>query len=311
MLGALEGRGARVALRAVERASATVEMLSAAAATGRLTRAEDGPARWAIAAQMEADRSALLAVSDAITTSRVRLDTATLVVSGVREQINEIMNILVLARQPGIDRFALQVELDGHKSALADVLRSGDSGNFTLLQHYDFFSPAQDVTYVTGLSRSSAGLAVQTTTLERDDVLIAGIPFSASPGILGTFEFINGTFYLPATIAVDWASDSAADLAHLDNLIIGLGRTQDKVVRAETTLGLLSARLAEAAGLMTLKGDTLASAISALVDYDLEDVAVRLRAAMAQERLALEALSIANASQDYLVTLIEGSRSPR
>jgi flagellin len=96
------------------------------------------------------------------------------------------------------------------------------------------------------------------------------------------------------------------DVTAQDDLSTVLSRVEGWMERATTAaadLGALSDRIAMQETFLGTLSDSIVSGIGRLVDADMNEASTRLRALESQQQLAVQALSIANASPDALLQL--------
>ena len=123
-----------------------------------------------------------------------------------------------------------------------------------------------------------------------------------------------GTYYGVDTTAAPAAAtpafSSIADInivgitnAQLDTLISGVDEALTDMTSAAADLGSIGQRIDMQTEFVAWLSDSIDSGVGRLVDADMNEESTRLKALQTQQQLAIQALSIANQSQSYMLSL--------
>ena len=91
----------------------------------------------------------------------------------------------------------------------------------------------------------------------------------------------------------------------LDRYIRGIDRMIERVVEAASTMGSLQSRIESQSSFTGYLRDTMRKGIGRLVDADMTEASSRLKALQAQNQMATQSLSLANANSQLLLKLFE------
>lgn len=107
-----------------------------------------------------------------------------------------------------------------------------------------------------------------------------------------------------ARIAFDLVDvDVTTDIFTVDEYLDGIEKMLQKATSSASLLGSLAARIDMQANFASRLSDSIDSGIGRLVDTDMNEASTRLKALQTQEQLAIQSLSIANASAEGILTL--------
>mgnify|MGYP001792253973 CR=1 FL=1 len=305
----------------------------------RIAQASDSAAYWAIATTTRSDNGALGTVQDALAIGKATLDVTYNGLESVRENIQEIKELLVAARQPGVNRGNIQTQIDGLLSDIENKARASviNEQNFLVQDRDDAaFSATRSV--VASFERAAGGtVSVSTIDLDIGNIILidddgsddgktslleatgTGIPtvtVEDDPGATAstTGITVDGLFALrtyndedndDTTFAspVGDLTDSAADMTTLDNMIAGVDAILTNVISAANTVGVNLARAESQETFISALMDANDRAVGALVDANMEEESTKLRALQTQQQLAVQSLAIANSSAQNVLAL--------
>ncbi|MCF3932464.1 flagellin [Acuticoccus sp. M5D2P5] len=309
MTSLLTNTAAMVALQTLTDINRGLNETNNRVSTGlRIAQASDSAAYWAIAATTKSDNGALSTVRDALALGKSTMDVVYNGLDSTRESLQQMKELLVAARQPGVDRANIQTQITGlitdmQNKASASVINeqnflSVDSGAAG-------YNASKQV--VASFERSASGISISTITLDIDNIKLidpaggtpAGILDIDRTGTNGTTESITG---LNGTV-ISSLTDSAADLQELDDYIEIVDAALVDVISASNTVGVILARVDSQETFIGALIDANDRAVGALVDANMEEESTRLRALQTQQQLSVESLSIANASAQNVLAL--------
>lgn len=164
------------------------------------------------------------------------------------------------------------------------------------------FKSRNDANVVIDASVSGLGAAVTLTAL--------AAPVDTDKGILDkTYDAYTGTAWETFSVAdIDIASltDNATDLAKLETYISGVDDALSVITDAATNLGAIKNRIGLQQDFVKALKDSLDRGVGQLVDADMNAESTRLQALQTQQQLGIQALSIANAGSQSILSLFRG-----
>ena len=286
----------------------------------RVETAADNSAYWSIATTMRSDNKALSTVSDALGLGAAKVDVAYTAMNSAIDVVSEIKSKLVAAREPGVDKAKINKELTELKSQLSSITESATFSGENWLNN-DAATAAADKEIVGGFQRDSAGLisltklsvSVSTMTLidsgsESRGLLTKDIDADAlDPNSTGTARnyYLIDTGSTTGTAASGTAISLSASTtdAQVDDMI----RVVDSIFTAMTdnaaNLGAVNKRISMQDDFVSNLMDSIEKGIGRLVDADMNEESTRLKALQTQQQLGIQALSIANANSQNILSL--------
>jgi flagellin len=305
MASLITNTSAMTALRTLNMTNASMEKTQARISTGlRVASAEDNAAYWSIATTMRSDKSALSTVKDALGLGAATVDVATTGMNASIEVAKEIKNKLVAARQPGVDRTKVQAEITELQNQLTSVgTQSVFSGENWLSVDSSAVSYNASKTIVSSFSRSGGSVSVGTISVSLTSVKL----FDAADqsGILDTEDTTTngGVAYSVTTLDISALTDSADDLADLEQMINWADDSISSMTTASATLGSAKQRINLQKDFVSSLTDAIDRGIGSLVDADMTEESTRLQALQVQQQLGVQALSIANQGSQSILSL--------
>ncbi|MEZ0220173.1 flagellin [Tardiphaga sp. 1201_B9_N1_1] len=177
-------------------------------------------------------------------------------------------------------------------------LTVGIAGNGTQLA----FKSRNDANVVIDASVAGYGAAVTLTAL--------AAPLDSKKGVLdGTMDAYTGTAWETFSVSsmdISKLTDNAADLAKLETYISGTDKALAKITDSATNLGAIKNRIGLQQNFVKTLTDSLDRGIGQLVDADMNAESTRLQALQTQQQLGIQALSIANAGSQSILSLFRG-----
>jgi flagellin len=181
---------------------------------------------------------------------------------------------------------------------------------------------ARDVAYATALAAKNLAFSDAQTVFDDaiealEDTLVtnlddASVDANGDPLFLGLIDkarvavsSVNGAAYVGSVAEIDIGalSDSDYDLAKIGNMMQIVDDALLDMTDASTVLGAAGARLTSQMTFVKALFDANASAVGSLVDANMEEESTKLRALQTQQQLAVQSLSIANASTQNILLL--------
>ncbi|ORE95788.1 flagellin N-terminal helical domain-containing protein [Acuticoccus yangtzensis] len=332
MTSLLTNTAAMVALQTLNSINSDLNTTNNRVSTGlRIAQASDSAAYWAIATTTASDNGALGTVQDALAIGKSTLDVVYNGLETTRESLQKIKELLVSARQPGVNRMNVQVEING---LITDMVNKAGA---SVINEQNFLSVDTDdaafnamKAVVASFERSASGIALSTIDLDITSIILvdADSAVDGHDGLLDKDRTAEGIAQVtieggetrdgilalmtydtndadPTTLAspVGDLTDSAADLAILEGFIQGVDAVLMDVISAQNTVGVNLARADSQLTFVDALMDANSRAVGSLIDANMEEESTKLRALQTQQQLSVESLSIANASAQNVLQL--------
>ncbi len=266
--------------------------------------AADNAAYFSIATTMRSDNKALGAVQDALGLGAATVDVAYTALDSTLKVVDEIKTKLVAAREPGVDRTAIQAEISELQNQLTSIATSATFNGENFL-NVDSGAADYNTTKSVVASFTRSGSSVSIGTIGIDITSTALFDADATgTGILDTSYNLTstGTFTV-STLDISALTDSAADLTDLEDMIQGVDTAYGLVTTAAANLGAASTRIELQSEFVGNLMDAIDRGVSQLVDADMNEESTRLQALQVQQQLGIQALSIANSGSSNVLAL--------
>ena len=339
MTSLLTNSAAMVALATLSDINNNLSMTNNRVSTGlRIAQASDSAAYWAIATTTRSDNGALSTVEDALAIGKATLEVANSGLDSVRESLQTVKELLVAARQPGVERGNIQTQISG---LITDAIAQADA---SVINEQNYLSiDTSDADYnatksVVASFERAAGGAVSVSTIDidvetvalvdanataadKDGILdkqrstVAGVDgifdtaddFFGPDGVTGGGDDVAPSFITIASLGtgnpVGALTDSTADMDTLDGFIRVVDAAIVEVITAQNTVGVNIARTDSQLDFVSALRDANDRAVGALVDANMEEESTKLRALQTQQQLAVQSLAIANTSSQNILAL--------
>jgi flagellin len=275
----------------------------------RVASAEDNAAYWSIATTMRSDNMALSTVKDALGLGAATIDVAYTGVTSAIEVVDEIKSKLVAARQPGIDRAKIQSEITELQAQLRGIADSATFQGQNWLS-VDSSAASYNATQSIVSSFSRAGGAVTIGTIDIDITSTELFDANDQSGILDV-EYTapsTATYSIAGTadaLDISALTDSAADIADLEDMITSVDGAISSMTDAATSLGAAKARIDLQQDFVKSLMDAIDRGVGQLVDADMNEESTRLQALQVKQQLGIQALAIANSSSQSIIQLFQ------
>ncbi len=284
-------------------------------ATGfRVSEAKDNAAYWSIATTMRSDNKALSSVQDALGLGAGRVDVAYTGMHSAIEVVDEIKQKLVSAMGASDeDKSKIQAEIAELQGQLKSIigsanyagsnLLSGDGVDTVEIPDPDPAANPGDTINVPALNivssydRASDGtITVSNITVDVSSVILLD---SSGDGLLE--DIIDIAVFAPGANPGDAPTvlDDDAIQSALDDVEAALA----DMTGAASVLGAAKKRVDIQKDFVSKLRDSIDRGVGQLVDADMEKESSRLSALQVQQQLGIQALSIANANSQNILSL--------
>lgn len=271
----------------------------------RVETAKDNAAYFSIAATMRSDNAALSTVQDALGLGAAAVDVAYTALESTIDVVDEIKNKLVAAREPGIDRTKIQAEITQLQNQL---IANADTASFNGENFLSVDSGSADYnamkSIVSSFTRSGSTVSIGTINIDITSTALFDANATGTGILDSEFTTTNGgVTYSVSTLDITLLTDSALDLADLEEMVQIVDNALGLVITAASDLGAASKRIELQQSFVSNLMDAVERGISQLVDADMNEESTRLSALQVQQQLGVQSLSIANASSQNILTL--------
>ncbi len=294
---------AMTALQTLQQTNKSLEATQNRISTGlRVGEAADNAAYWSIATTMRSDNKALSTVQDALGLGAATVDVAYTALDSAIDVADEIKKKLVAAREPGVDRAKIQSEISELQNQLSSIATSATfSGENWLSVNSGAADYNATKTIVSSFNRSDSGVSIGTISIT---ITATELYDSAdSSGIVDKDRTIGTDTFKVSTLNIASLTDSAANLSTLENYISGVDTAISEMTTAATNLGAVSSRINLQKDFVSNLMDAIDRGIGQLVDADMNEESTKLQALQVQQQLGIQALSIANATSQNVLSL--------
>ena len=300
MTSILTNNSAMAALQTLRGISSNLQDTQAAVSSGlRISKASDNAAYWSIATSMKSDNGAIGAVSDALGLGAAKVDTASTAVSSAIDIVGQIKNKLATAMEGSVDKGSVQEEIGQLQQQLQSVAQSASFNG----ENWVMAKGGDSASVVSSFIRGTNGtVSVSTTAYKFDSGATGNVLFGTtatgtiqtSSGILGTKTGSYSVFSLDISKMTSGQISSALNMVQTAlNSMTSMG----------SKLGSISSRIDLQTSFASSLSDSIQSGVGKLVDADMEQESSKLSALQTQQQLAVQSLSIANSSNQQILTL--------
>jgi len=297
---------AMTALQTLTQTNKELEQTQNRISTGyRVATATDNAAYWSIATTMRSDNKALGTVKDALGLGKATVDVAYTALDKSIDVVTEIKTKLVAAREPGVDRGKIQSEISELQNQLQSIASSASFSGENWLK-VDSSSANYNATksVVASFTRTSTGVSIGTISINIDNIKLYDASASASGILDKESTTTNGNVtYSVTTLNISTLTDSTNDLADLEQIIGTVDGAISSMTTAASDLGAGKKRIDMQSDFVNSLMDAINRGVSQLVDADMNAESTRLKALQTQQQLGVQALSIANASSQTILSL--------
>jgi flagellin len=304
MSSILTNVSAMTALQSLTQTNKQLEMTQARIATGyKVASAADNAAYWSIATTMRSDNKALSTVLDALGLGAAKVDVAYTGVNAAIDVVDEIKMKLVAAREPGVDKGKIQSDIAAlQEQLISNAGAASFSGENWLSVDSGAATYTATKSIVASFTRASDG-TVSVSTIDIDITSTELFDADDQSGILDTTFTTTGAGAV--TVAVSTLDITAAgiDDTDLDEMITAVDAALASMTTAASDLGAAKKRVGLQQDFVGKLMDSIERGVGQLVDADMSEESTRLQALQVMQQLGIQALSIANANSQNVLSL--------
>jgi flagellin len=220
----------------------------------------------------------------------------------VRESLQQMKELLVAARQPGVDRAAIQEQIDGLVTDMQNKAQASVINEQNFLEVTSGGTYNQTRSIVASFERLGDNITVSTIDIDIDNIKL--IDNNDNSGILDN-DYTGSNGLADSVVDVDIAtiSDSQTDLQELEDWIEIVDNALTQTIDAQNLVGTVLSRAESQNAFISALIDANDRAVGALVDANMEVESTKLRALQTQQQLSVQSLTIANQSASNILSL--------
>jgi flagellin len=300
---------ALTALQSLNTTNKSLESTQSRISTGyRVATASDNSAYWSIATTMRSDNKANSVVQDALGLGAGKVDTAYIATNSAIDVVDQIKQKLLLAKTASPEnRVKIQSEIATYQAQLIDNIGGANYAGSNLLKTGSTATDPTVVSVISSYNRDSAG-AVTTGTI---DIALANIRLintvaATKDGILDTETATTGAGAATVSVLTLNVSTATLDSVDFDDLLTNIETALGAMATGAAELGAAKARNDMQKDFVSKLSDSIDRGVGQLVDADMNKESTRLQALQVQQQLGIQALSIANANSQSILSLFRG-----
>ena len=283
-------------------------------ATGlKISEASDNAAYWSIATTMRSDNGANSVIQDALGLGSSKIDTAYSAMNKAIDSVNTIKNLVLASKNASAeDRAKNQLLINSAIGALKENAGASYAGSnlLTTDQAVDAAPATANFSTIASYSRSSTGVVTTGSidvALANTRLIDTGGTAATKTGILDKQFAVTNAAAAPVTtqtsiLTID-VSAAGVDNTAIDGMLTGIEAAAKGLASGASQLGAAKTRIDSQKSFISARSDAVDRGIGTLVDADMNKESARLSALQVQQQLGVQALSIANASNQTIQQL--------
>lgn len=282
----------------------------------RVREAADNSAYWSIATTGRAHSISLSSAEDATGLAAAVADTAALGVEAAAGIVSEIQSRLILAQSIDTGRGAINDEITALKSQLTSIAGAGSFNGQNWLEMGVNQRPKIETMVASITNDANGGTSVnvinfdtaRSTLISReeadDGILTRSYSGTTRSGNAYEYYLIDVGSAVPAASgAKEIKVSDETSYDELEGMVSSVNAMFARLADAGSAIGATRYRISESTEMLKDMQDVTQIGIGRLVDSDMGQQAVLLRAQQAQAQLQTQALNIANNSASTLKVL--------
>lgn len=294
----------------------------------RIGQASDNIAYWGLSNNMRNDASVLNTVKDSLHLGQSKVNQSNVANKAITEQIKSLKSNMaeIISSEDNPSRVktitaAIKSELEQIKNAISNAAIDGENmlanngkagtdekttiNNVASTIHH----PGDTFDFVSSFRRSGDTVITDSIKINQEDVQLAGLNTKD-----GSIDFTKGKLkdlFDEKNIAFITAPAAKGDSETVDKKVVDafneiVLKAADSVANVDTILGTAKTQIDGQVEFVTNLVNNLNTSVGALVDADLDAESARYSALKIQQKLATQALSLANQSAQHILELYRG-----
>jgi flagellin len=287
----------------------------------RVETASDDPSYWSMATTMRSDSASLKSIGDAMSLGASKVDTAYTATENVIDLLTSIRSKLVNAKEAGVDKTALNADIQSLKEQLQSTVKSASfAGSNWLYNTGTTADTTQSV--ISNFVRGTSGQVTMNTIVYDSSQSLMIDTVDPSRGVLTRLTDANtlnsdGTstarnYYLltsdtgaGATGGSPISLSSTTTSGQIDDMISVTSALLQSVTTAAANMGVMKARIDSQSTYVSNLKDAIDISVGDLVDTNMEEASSRVTALTTAQQLGVQSLSIANSMASKILILLQ------
>ncbi|PWL17315.1 flagellin [Falsochrobactrum shanghaiense] len=292
MASILTNSSALTALQTLSSTNKSLETTQNRISTGlRIGEASDNASYWSIATSMKSDNKANSAVQDALGLGAGKVDTAYSAINKIKDSVDQIKEKLVTAIGASTDdKVKIEAEIKSIVSNINSAISNANYAGSNLLDG----SAAGDLEIVSSYNRSEQAVTIDMIKVVKDDT-----DASAMVATIVADGFFASTMDDDTIAGAPDPTTGARSNGLLDTVEAALA----ELVNGAATLGAAKSQIDSQKSFLSGLSDSIEKGVGQLIDADMNKESARLSALQVQQQLGVQALSIANSSNQNILSL--------
>ncbi|WP_420960894.1 flagellin [Brucella sp. IR073] len=290
----LTNSAAMTALQTLASTNKSLETTQNRISTGlRISEASDNAAYWSIATTMKSDNGAVSAVQDSLGLGAGKVDVAYSAINKIKDEVNKMKDLLSNAPSGLAEQKQVATQIKAIQEQIKSFANGANYAGSNLLVSDG--AATSDLKVVSSYSRA----ADNTVTLGTIDVKASDIQVLAADGTGGMVgDLLAADFFAPGAAALT-TTELATKLTAVETAL-------SELTTGAATLGAAKNRIDSQKSFLSSLSDSIDRGVGQLVDADMNKESARLSALQVQQQLGVQALSIANSSNQQILSLFRG-----
>ncbi|MCI0998760.1 MULTISPECIES: flagellin N-terminal helical domain-containing protein [Ochrobactrum] len=311
MASILTNSAALTALQTLSTTNKSLEATQNRISTGlKVAGASDNAAYWSIATTMRSDNKANSVVQDSLGLGAGKVDTAYTAMNKAIEVVDQIKQKVLLAKTSGTeDRAKIQSEIATYVAQLKDNVAGANYAGSNLLTSDSTATGSTKLDVITSYNRDASGKVTTGSISVNYSATRLIDTNTAAAGVLDKDGAASATSILDIDVSdvTGVTGYTAADEgAAFDNLLTDIETALGAMATSAAELGAAKSRIDMQKDFVSSLSDSIEKGVGQLVDADMNKESARLSALQVQQQLGVQALSIANSSNQNILSLFRG-----
>jgi flagellin len=301
-------------LRSITKESTDVQQQISTAK--RVATAADDATYWSIASVMRGDSTNLGTIGDALGLGAAKVDATYTTMNSAIDLLGDLRAKLVAAREPGADKDKINAEITEYKNQLQTMVEGTSFAGENWLLNGEPAAPPQ-WKIIGSFVRAPTGEyqaqtidfpSSQTILIDRNNanggLFTKAVNGNADGTPVRNYYLLNVNSATPAAGTEISISKSTTD-SQLTDMLTATDAVLKQLTNSAAGIGIMKARIDDQIDYTADLSDAVDKSVGALVDTDMDEASTRQKAIETQKQMAVEAISILNASASKILILLE------